>query len=458
MRVCIFVYRRDLRVIDNVGLNHAMAYYDRVIPIFIFNPAQIKSNKYGSAAAIKFMMESLTELNSDLKRVGSRLHCFNGDDTTVLTRLLRDGGIDAVVFNRDYTPFARKRDGLIASVCDRANVDCVECEDYLLSAMGELNKADGTPYTVFTPFKNNALKYPPPKPQRTRLRNLGVIRGASFALPRDYIGARTTLDTAVKGGRTEGIKQLRKLSAHRQYKHVRDCVSIQTTQLSAFIKFGCVSIREVYWRIRTLFGVSSTLMSQLYWREFYYYIVSEFPYVLGRNWSPKYDKIKWRWSQAQFKRWCDGTTGYPIVDAGMRELNQSHIMHNRARLITANFLNRMLGMDWRRGEQYFAVLLVDYDPAVNNGNWQWIASTGVDPKPYFQRLFNPWTQSAKFDPDATYIKKWIPSLKNVPAEHLHQWDKYHGEYNLEKLDYVAPIVDYADARKRSIEMYRAVLR
>ena len=196
-------------------------------------------------------------------------------------------------------------------------------------------------------------------------------------------------------------------------------MSIPTTNLSTYIKFGNISIREAYWKFRKTFGLKNTLVSQLYWREFYYYIAFYYPVLKSENFQSKYDDLEWSYDKRDFRRWYSGNTGYPIVDAGMRELNATGSMHNRARLITSNFLNRMLGQDWRTGEKYYARLLTDYDPAVNNGNWQWIASTGVDPKPYFQRLFNPWLQSKKYDPEADYIKKWIPSLKNIPAKELH---------------------------------------
>ena len=189
-----------------------------------------------------------------------------------------------------------------------------------------------------------------------------------------------------------------------------------------------------------------------------------YPKVLetGSNFNPKYDNLKWVSISSDkgvnyLEKWTQGRTGFPVVDAGMTQLNTTGYMHNRARLITANFLNRMLGLDWRLGERYFAIKLTDYDPAVNNGNWQWVSSTGTDPKPYFQRLFNPIIQSKKFDVDAEYIKKWLPQLNDIPAKHIHDWGKYSNEYDLDDINYVAPIVDYKKARQRSIDMYRAVL-
>ena len=232
-------------------------------------------------------------------------------------------------------------------------------------------------------------------------------------------------------------------------------MTYSTSHLSAYIKFGCLSIREVYWAIIDSLGKENKLIEQLFWREFYFYISYYFPQVLkGKNYNPKYDNIKWIKNNNLFLKWCNGETGYPVVDAGIRELNKTGYMHNRARLITSNFLNRMLGMDWRLGEKYFAIKLTDYDPSVNNGNWQWIASTGTDPKPYFQRLFNPIIQSEKFDKKAEYIKKWIPELKDIPPKDIHNWNtKFKNYENI----YLNPIVEYKDAREKSVKMYRDVL-
>jgi len=234
--------------------------------------------------------------------------------------------------------------------------------------------------------------------------------------------------------------------------------------MSAFIKFGCISIREMFLGVQSSKIISSesklALLSQLLWREFYLYITYYFPRVLhGEYYNPKYNKLKTRWIKGKkgrdyLERWKNGQTGYPVVDAGMIQLNKTGYMHNRARLITANFMNRMLGLDWRWGEQYYATKLVDYDPSVNNGNWQWIASTGGDPKPYFQRLFNPKLQSAKFDPDAEYIKTWIPQLKDIPANELHNWDENFTKYDLKKLNYHEPVVNYKNARELSRTQYK----
>lgn len=452
----IFIFRRDLRIVDNVTLNYVMENYENVIPIFIFTPEQVtKKNKYKSNNAIQFMIESLKSVDKELKKHSSKLHIFQGKNIDVLKNICNTINVKCIAYNMDYTPYAIKRDKQIKRLCISLNIECISKEDYLLRDIGTFLKKNGDPYTVFTPFKVNGLTFDISKPSRSRPKHLVRVNKLST---KPYIFHMINNNILVHGGREDGLKQLAKVKNHKNYDKTRNMVDIPTTHLSAFIKFGCISIREVYWKVRNDIGKNSALMGQLFWREFYYYITFYFPRVLkGENFNEKYDKIKWETSRAMFNRWKQGKTGYPIVDAGMIQLNTTGYMHNRARLITSNFLNRMLGMDWTVGEKYFATQLTDYDPAVNNGNWQWIASTGTDPKPYFQRLFNPMLQSEKFDPHAEYIKTWLPQLKEIPAKELHKWGEFYQNYNLKDLNYVSPVVDYKEARKRSVEMYRKVL-
>ena len=283
------------------------------------------------------------------------------------------------------------------------------------------SKADGKPYTVYTPFKNNAMKFKIEKPKSLKVKNLSKPKLSDDG----YISNPVNPDILVHGGRANALKQLKSVKDQKKYNDNRNELSIPTSQLSAYIKFGNISIREAYWAIRDNLGIENELIPQLIWREFYYYVANYFPQVLNQeNFNPKYDGIKWNDNPKFSEHWCEGKTGVPVVDAGMRQLNKTGYMHNRARLITANYLNRILGCDWRLGEKYYATQLTDYDPSVNNGNWQWIASTGTDPKPYFQRLFNPWLQSKKFDKECEYIKYWIPELKEVPNKEIHEWEKY----------------------------------
>jgi deoxyribodipyrimidine photo-lyase len=453
MEYTIFIFRRDLRLTDNKGLIYAMKNYKNILPIFVFTPEQVTDkNKYKSDNAIQFMIESLQELNQELKKHNSKLHLFYGDNITVLKSIINKIKVVNIIFNKDYTPYAINRDKKIAELCNQKNINCISTHDYLLKEIGSMNKKDGSPYSIFTPFKNNGLKQTIEKVDLTKPNNL--VKSSSLK-ESGWIKYEINKNILVNGGRTNGLKLMKQLNDQKQYQKTHNTLIIPTSYLSSYIKFGCLSIREVYWKFKDLFGLKHGLMAQLFWREFYYYIAFYFPEVLkGKTFQDKYNKLTWDQNITYFKAWCNGKTGYPIIDAGMRELNTTGFMHNRARLFTSNFLNRILNLDWHKGEQYFAQKLTDYDPSVNNGNWGWITSTGVDPKPYFQRLFNPWLQSYKFDPDCQYIKKWIPELSNVENKHLHNWDEYSHLYK--DLDYPDPIVDYKKAREKSIIVYRKI--
>ena len=435
----IFIFRRDYRIYDNIGLNYAMKHFTNIIPIFIFTPEQIKKNIYFSNPSVQFLCESLEELRSEIP-----LHIFYGDNIKVLNNIHKTTPISNIIFNKDYTPYAIERDKTIDEWCSRNNIKCIMPEDYLLSPMGSFNKKDGTPYVVYTPFKNNVFKYSISKPEKVVIKNL--IRNKDLETTKYF---RQKLDyykhnphNMVKGGRTHGLKQMK---IKVDYEN-RDKLCVDTTHLSSYIKYGCLSIREVYHYFK-----DENIKAQLIWREFYYYINYYFPNLLAKSkaFQSKYDKIRWVHNTKHLELWKRGETGYPVVDACMRQLNTIGYMHNRGRLIVANFLNRILGLDWRLGELYFAQQLIDYDPCVNNGNWQWVSSVGIDTKPSSQRIFNPWLQSKRFDNDCIYIKHWIPELKDVPSNEIHQWDIYG-----DKKIYPLPIVDYADARQRSLKMYK----
>jgi len=448
----IYIFRRDLRLEDNLGFYYAIQNCKPVIPIFIFTPEQVVKNDFKSENAIQFMIESLKELDLKLRKQKSKLYVFQGDNIKVLEKIAKNLAISEIVFNQDYTPYAKERDGKIAKFCEKNKIQCQMIHDYLLSQIGTFLKKDGNPYTVYTPFKNNVLKVDIAKPKKIKFKNLAKM---DLELNEEgFIDNPINPDILLKGGRKNAKKRLELLKKQTKYNDNRNSLSITTTLLSAYIKFGNISIREAYWSIRDLLGLESDLIGQLIWREFYYYISNYYPQVLkGKNFNPKYDDIKWTNNMSHFKAWCEGKTGVPVVDAGMRELNKTGYMHNRARLITSNYLNRILGCDWRFGEKYYATKLTDYDPSVNNGNWQWIASTGTDPKPYFQRLFNPWLQSKKSDKDCKYIKKWIPELESVPNKEIHEWDKHCDKYDV----YMKPIKDYKEGREESVKMYKAVL-
>jgi deoxyribodipyrimidine photo-lyase len=421
----VFLFHRDFRIHDNLALN-ALSQHGPVVCIFIFTPMQIKpnQNEFYSSRSFQFMCESLEELRQELRSKGSDLYTFYGDTLTVLKTL----PMKSIGFNLDYTPFARRRADSIVEYCLEQNIPCITEQDYLLAPMGTFVKPDKTPYVVYTSFKNRALQYTVPKPHTP------TIHFETLKIKHDHYIPTYKTQSQIHGGRKEALKRLDFHYQHDQFT--------PTTELSAYLKYGCLSIREAY-----AANTNQTYRQQLIWREFFYYIACYFPQVLESRANFK-AKLPWRQSTHDFERWCNGTTGFPIVDAAMRQLNQTGYMHNRGRLITANFLTRLLGIDWRLGESYFATHLIDYDPCVNNGNWQWVAGTGVDRAPYSQRIFNPWIQSAKFDPDAVYIKRWIPALKDIPPKHLHQWSQYFTE------KHPKPIIDYAEARAQRLQQVR----
>jgi deoxyribodipyrimidine photo-lyase len=406
----LFIFRRDLRLEDNTGLIAALQASEKVIPAFIFTPEQIDHNPYKSEHCLNFMLESLADLDQQLKKKGSRLYLFKGEVDEVVHKCITKLEIGAVYVNRDYTPYSIERDRKIERVCKKANIEFHSFEDALLHPPEDTLKKDGKPYTVFTPYFHNAskLEVPPPVPNRRTNYFHGSIP-FTVDMPKHK--------TELKGGRTEALKLLKNAKS--------------PTHLSPYLKFTVCSPREVYEAVKR----NKELVRALYWRDFFTSIAFFFPHVFKGSFRPKFDQLKWSYDKKAFKRWCEGTTGFPIVDAAMRHMNQTGYMPNRFRMVTASFLVKDLHIDWRWGEKYFAQTLIDYDPAVNNGNWQWVASTGCDAQPYF-RVFNPWSQQKKFDPDGTYVKEWIPEI-GTP-------------------DYPEPMVDHDVESKKAIAAYREV--
>ena len=448
----IFIFRRDLRIEDNLGLLYACKHSKYILPIFIFTPEQIKKNSFKSDNAVQFMIESLKDLN---KLLNNKLKLYYGKQKDIIEKLLKkDKDIDGVVFNTDYTPYAIKRDTNIAKVCKKLKRKCLASHDYLLHKIGKFLKEDGTPYKVYTPFFKMASKFKVDKPKKNRCKNYKNSDKIKESIDfKDTDGFyKKNKNILVKGGRTNALKILNKLDDYSHYNSKRNDLTYETTQLSAYIKFGNVSIREVYHKLKSQVSSNNQLFKQLYWREFYYYIAFYFP-IFGKSMKPKYDKIKWKTNSSIFKKWCEGKTGYPVVDAGMREMNETGYMHNRSRLITSNFLVKLCLISWEKGEKYFAKKLTDYDPSVNNGNWQWTSGSGADSQPYF-RIMNPWTQSEKFDKDAEYIKKWVPELKDIEPKHIHNWEKFHNQYDI---NYPKPIIDYKLSRKETLDTYKKYL-
>jgi deoxyribodipyrimidine photo-lyase len=429
----LFIFRRDLRINDNTGLQEALRLSGRVIPSFIFDPRQFQPHPYQSKPGLQFMLQSLKDLQQQLQAAGSKLALYDGLPEQVVEQLVDQRQIQAVFINRDYTPFSRQRDEALASVCNQLGLALHNLPDSLLNEPEQAVKNDKTPYKVFTAFYNNARQFPVALPRAVNQRNYLTVE-PRFTLAQ--LGLTPT-DPAIQGGRDYALTLLEELGDCADYQNTRDFPVLDaTSKLSAHLKFGTCSVREVYYAVIEQLGSEHPLLRQLYWRDFFTHIAYHFPQVFGRAFLEKFADLSWNNNPDYFQAWCEGKTGFPIVDAGMRELNATGFMHNRVRMIVASFLVKDLHVDWRWGERYFAQHLVDYDPCVNNGNWQWAASTGCDAQPYF-RIFNPWLQQLKFDQDCRYIKHWLPELHDFPSKTLHQWDKKHTECS-----YPAPIISH----------------
>lgn len=423
-QLALHIFRRDLRLQDNSGLIEALRSAAKVIPCFIFDKRQIERNDYKSDHAIQFMTQTLFELNEQLKEKNGRLYFFYGIAEDVVSELLNQLKVDAVFINRDYTPFSIQRDRLIEAACQKKGIDFHCYADALLNEPEQALKPNGEPYTIFTPFFRRSSLLDVAAPRRNTYDNYynkPIASEDNQTLAR--LMQKQNPNLLVKGGRAEGIQLLKRIPELKDYADIRNIPALPgTTKLSAHHKFGSVSIRETYNTVVKTFGKQHTLITELYWRDFFTHITFHFPHVLQGAFQARYDKLPWTNNENYFRAWCEGRTGFPIVDAGMRELNTTGYMHNRVRMIVASFLTKDLHIDWRWGEKYFAQKLVDYDVAVNNGGWQWGASTGCDAQPYF-RIFNPWLQQQKFDPDCIYIKRWIPELNRLSPKQIHQLEK-----------------------------------
>lgn len=450
----IYLFTRDLRLQDNTSLIMALKESKYVIPIFIFNTEQISNtNKYKSNNCIQFMCECLDELNDELGKYNSKLYIFYGDPINILERLIKHNDIDALYMNNDYTQFAIKRLKNITKLFDKYNKNVYSYDDYLLiDKIDNVKNKKGDVYVKFTPFYNTAKKIKVRDPMSNRYKNYisknYKINGEYKKNYHNFYEYNENM--VVKGGRNNAIKILKNINKFKNYNKERDEPIIDTTHLSPYLKFNVVSIREVYHIFKNKLPSNTKLIVQLYWRDFYMILLYHYPYILKSNMN-NYD-IKWKNNSKLFNLWKKGITGYPIIDAGMRQLNETGWMHNRVRMIVSSFLVKIMHIDWRYGEKYFAQQLVDYDPYNNNGGWQWSAGTGTDSQPYF-RYFNPFRQSIEHDKDAKYIKKWIPELQNIDAYDIHRWDEKYEKYK--KINYPKPIFDnLSEQLKITIKMYK----
>ncbi len=457
----LFIFHRDLRTVDNTSLLAANAQCNELITCFIFTPEQVgKGNEYRSNNAIQFMIESLFDLSKQIRDIGGELVFFYGETHSIVKKLIKDDNIDAVFFNCDYSPYAQMRDDEVERICKKMDVKCLQYHDYYLYEPGAILVGGKNAYKKFTPFYEKVLPIAVDKPDKSRINTIVKYDGPNsnrISLNKAvelFIRGNPNASIHVHGGRVEAIKQLKTtIKEQRNYGNTRDILNIPTSGLSAAIKFGCLSVREVYHTFRSKFGVKSDILRQLIWRDFYAHVLYAYPEVLAHSYQPAFRKIRWRNSESDFEAWKKGETGFPLVDACMRQLNITGYMHNRGRMVVANFLIKTLLLDWHLGERYFAQKLVDYDPASNNGNWQGISGTGVDMKPYYRDM-NPWIQSAKFDKDAEYIKRWVPELKDVDARDIHQWAEMCKDPKYKQIKYRKPMVDYNEQKEKMMELYQ----
>ena len=443
----VFIFRRDLRIADNLGLNVALEQSEQVLPCFILDPRQIQAHPYQSQPGLQFMLEALTDLQQQLQDHGGDLQYFHDAAHAVIRQLHQTQSIDAVFVNRDYTPFSQRRDSELAQVCAELGIHFHSQADSLLNEPEDILNGSAKPYQVFTAFYKRCRQNSVPLPRP--LSSAHFITLDNRSSPALLHTLQQAHHRPVIGGRSAVLALLEDLSRCLDYDEQRDFPALPaTSDLSAYLKFGCCSVREAYYAVLQQLGSEHALLRQFYWRDFFHHIAFHFPKVFGHAFHSQYDAITWRNDQQEFQRWADGRTGFPIVDAGMRQLRQTGGMHNRVRMIVASFLVKDLHISWRWGERYFAQHLVDYDPCLNNGNWQWAASTGCDAQPYF-RIFNPWLQQQKFDPDCVYIKRWIPELRSYSPKVIHQWHKSPlvGAYP-------APMLDHGERSQQAKRLFQ----
>ena len=423
----IFWFRRDLRLDDNRALNEALKSGLPVLPVFIFD-TNITGELPSDDARISFIYERLSLINDSLNKKGSSIYILKGSPDKIWEELVASLEINAVYVNKDYEPYAIQRDNAIEQFLKKSRISFFRIKDQVIFEEGEILKPDNKPYTVFTPYKNRWLKKLSDSltgALKDKSEDLKNFYSCSYPLPSmEDIGFRES---------SIGVKPY-DLSAIPDYHKYRDIPSAdKTSYLSPHLRFGTVSIRKI---AKKALDENLIFLNELIWREFFMQILYHFPNVVTGNFKPVYDFIQWRNDEKEFLKWCNGETGYPIVDAGMRQLNGTGYMHNRLRMITAGFLCKHLLIDWRWGEAHFARFLLDYEMASNNGNWQWAAGTGCDSAPYF-RIFNPMSQAEKFDSKNIYIKKWVPEFESIL--------------------YIKPIIDHSFARSRCLETYKSAL-
>lgn len=424
MKISIFWFRRDLRLNDNIGLNRALGNRYSVLPVFIFDE-NITEELPSDDARISFIHEQLLSLSGELSKHGSSLLVLQGDPVKIWDKLIGSFEIAEVYANSDYEPYAVERDDKVKDLLKQKGIDFNTFRDQVIFEKNELVTGEGKPYTIFTPYKKKWTETLRKNPDR-----LHTEEATSFS---NLFKCSYTVPSLKESGFSESRIRVRPydLSVINGYGRFRDFPALDmTSHLGPHLRFGTVSIRKIVNEAQQ----DETFLGELIWREFFMQVLWNFPHVVTANFNSKFNGVVWRNNEDEFSKWCEGKTGYPLVDAGMRELNTTGYMHNRVRMITAGFLCKHLLTDWRWGEAYFAEKLLDYELSSNNGNWQWASGTGCDAAQYF-RVFSPALQLERFDKKHEYVKKWIPELGTN--------------------DYPAPVVEHDFARRRAVSSYKS---
>jgi deoxyribodipyrimidine photo-lyase len=452
--------RRDLRITDHRALYEACSRFQQVLPVFVIDEEILKGFKKDHRQ-VEFIQKSLDELERSFQDRGSRLLVVRGSPIALIPQLAQKYGAQCVVLSQDYEPKAKERDAKVAQALKKQNVDFLSLKDQVVFERREILSGGGTPYKVFTPYSrawikalesDKALHLREYKPDLKRLIPSEEIQEKNSRFSDlGYV----SVPLHVEAGEAAGRKILRAFEKRiRDYKRDRDFPAIPgTSLLSPHFRFGTVSAREAVRFCYEHFSEGTkTWLNELIWREFYQMILDQFPHVVSGAFKPEYDSLKWAKNPEHFQAWSEGRTGYPIVDAAMRQLNQTGFMHNRLRMIVAMFLTKDLMINWREGERYFSEQLLDHELAANNGGWQWSASTGCDAQPYF-RVMNPISQSEKFDPDGEFIRKYVPELKTLDSKRIH-WPHDEGLFGNGLNGYPEPIVDHKTQRVKAISMFK----
>ncbi len=426
-KATIFWFRRDLRLHDNVGLFYALSKSNTVYPIFIFDK-DITNNLNKDDYRLNFIKEQIKLMNKKLKKHECSINIFYGKPLDVFKNIISKTKIERVVFNKDYEPYAIKRDDTVKELMTKNNIEILSYKDHVIYEENEVVKKNGDPYVVYTPYSRKWI---------SKFNDQEIVTYHSD----EYLNNLKSLNKTLKIYEIPFSSSLTPLDLNfnediiKNYERDRNFPAINaTSKLGVHLRFGTKSVRELV--LRSNFCENKTFLKELIWREFFIQILWHFPHTVNKCFKDKYENVEWINDNENFIKWCEGNTGYPIVDAGMRELNSTGFMHNRVRMITASFLCKHLLIDWRKGEKYFASKLFDYEQASNVGNWQWVAGCGVDAAPYF-RIFNPIEQLKKFDKQKNYVRKWVP------------------EYDSES--YVDPIIDHKYARERCLNAYKTGL-